>query len=742
MDNIYLIIVVVLMALAVVDLIVGVSNDAANFLNSALGSKAAPRYVILLVASIGIITGVLTSSGMMEVARSGVFYPAMFSFKDIMMLFLAVMITDVILLDLFNTFGLPTSTTVSLVFELLGAAVCVAIFSISQTEGQNMSDLSQYINSGKALLIISGILLSVVIAFFCGTVVMYLTRLIFSFRYQSRMKIAGSLWCGFALTAITYFALFKGLKNTPIFPEEIMFWMQHHPLALMSMLFVGWSVLMFLLNLAKVNTLKIAVLAGTFSLALAFAGNDLVNFIGVSMAGFDSYHIAKAAGSDTIMMGDLAKPVVANMWIILAAGLIMVSTLWTSKKARAVSDTEINLARQDMGVERFGSTSISRAVVRSGVNFSKKYEKYVPERVQRFIETRFRPAPHENNKDRAPFDLIRATVNLTVASLLIAFATSLKLPLSTTYVTFMVAMGTSLADRAWGRESAVYRVTGVLTVIAGWFLTAFIAFTVAFLVALVLMWGGKIAIFIMLGVCVILLLQSALMQRKKMKKQEGKKKQAESKEISSAEAIVDKCVEEVSDTMLKVTNIYTQTLNGLATEDRKLLKNMVRESEELFRTAHERKHEMMPTLLKLQENYVETGHYYVQVVDYLNEVAKALVHITRPSFDHINNNHEGLSKEQIADLETINKKVGNMYSKINHMLEYSAFEQLDDILQMRDDLFDLLAEAIKNQIRRVKAKPTTTRSSILYLTIINETKTMVLQTRNLLKSQKYFVLKQ
>lgn len=743
MDNIYLIVVVVLMALAVVDLIVGVSNDAANFLNSALGSKAAPRYVIMLVASLGIIVGVLTSSGMMEIARSGVFYPSMFSFRDIMMLFLAVMITDVILLDLFNTFGLPTSTTVSLVFELLGAAVCVAIFNISQSDTHTLSDLSQYINSGKALAIISGILLSVVIAFVCGTIVMYVTRLIFSFRYKSRMKIAGSLWCGFALSAITYFALFKGLKDTPLFPEEIMFWMQHHPLALMGILFVGWSVLMFLLNLARVNTLRITVLAGTFSLALAFAGNDLVNFIGVSLAGFDSYHIAKAAGSDTIMMGDLAKQVTANIWMLLAAGLVMVTTLWTSKKAKHVSDTEINLARQDMGIERFGSTSMSRAVVRSAVNFNKKYERYVPERVQRFVETRFRPAPPEvNSKDRAPFDLIRATVNLTVASLLIAFATSLKLPLSTTYVTFMVAMGTSLSDRAWGRESAVYRVTGVLTVIAGWFLTAFIAFSVSFLVAMVLMWGGNVAIFIMLGVCALLLLQGSVMIRNKIRKQENKKVEAESGRISSAEDIVDNCVSEVSETMARVTDIYHQTLSGLATEDRKQLRNMVRESEELFRTAHERKHEMMPTLLKLQENYVETGHYYVQVVDYLNEVAKALVHITRPSFDHINNNHEGLTREQVADLEMINNQVGVIYSRINDMLEHSTFEELDDILQMRDDLLDLLAEAIRNQIRRVKARPTTTRSSILFLTIVNETKTMVLQTRNLLKSQKYFVLKQ
>ena len=740
--DLYLIIVIIMLALAVSGLVVGVANDAVNFLNSALGSKAAPRYIIMTVASVGIIVGAITSSGMMEVARSGVFHPAMFTFTEVMLLFLAVMFTNVILLDIFNTLGMPTSTTVSLVFGLLGAAVGVCVFKISSGTLVTMPDglpatMGDMINTGNAMAIIGGILISVAIAFVCGTVVMYLTRLIFSFRYQTKLRTLGSLWCGIALTAISYFAVFKGLKDAHVISDELMYWMEHHTIELLGILVAGWTVVMFLLNLMKVNILKVTVLAGTFSLALAFAGNDLVNFIGVFVAGVDSYQIVRHTGDIHMLMGDLNKPVVANLLILFISGVVMVVTLWFSKKAKAVSDTEINLARQDVGVERFGSTSLSRAIVRSALNANRNYEKYMPERVQRFAASRF--VPVLNVRDKAPFDLIRATVNLTVASILISMATSLQLPLSTTYVTFMVAMGSSLSDRAWGRESAVYRITGVLTVIAGWFFTALVAFTIAFAVAAALMWGSTIAVVVLTVLCGYLLFQSTVMYGKKVKKEA--EREAQSKVGSEEESIVDRCIREVTETMSKVTTIYNQTLTGLFNEDRKLLKQMVRESEALYQAAHERKHEVLPTLLELQENYVETGHYYVQIADYLDEVAKALVHITRPSFDHINNNHEGFRVDQLEDLRRVNNQVSMIYSKINQMLRTGNYSELDEILHLRDELFDTLAAAIKSQIKRVKAKASTTRSSILYLTIINETKTMVLQSRNLLKSQKYFLQK-
>lgn len=739
MDSMYLIIVGIMMVLAIAGLVVGVANDAVNFLNSALGSKVAPRYVIMIVASVGILVGAITSSGMMEVARSGVFHPEMFTFADVMMLFLSVMFMNVILLDVFNTLGLPTSTTVSLVFGLLGAAVSVSVFKIANSDLHTIADLASYINTGKAMAIISGILLSVAIALVCGTVVMYVTRLIFSYRYQRKIKSVGAIWCGIAVTAISYFAIFKGLKGSSLMDPDVMAWMDTHIMTLLLILFVGWSIIMAILAMCKINILKITVLAGTLSLALAFAGNDLVNFIGVFVAGFDSYENVMINGSGDVntMMGSLNGAVTTHPAILVISGGIMALTLWFSKKSQTVADTEINLARQDAGAERFGSTSVSRAMVRCALNCNKTYEKYTPKRIQRFVSSRFVPIYVPEGAHKAPFDLIRATVNLTVASILISMATSLQLPLSTTYVTFMVAMGSSLADRAWGRESAVYRITGVLTVIAGWFLTALIAFTIAFLVALGLMWGGMIAVVIFAVICGYMLIQSSIIHNRKVKKEA--EREAEEQADAPEQTVIQRCVREVAETMLQVTTIYRQTLIGLFNEDRKLLKQMVRESEELYRVAHERKHEMLPTLLKLQENYIETGHYYVQVVDYINEVTKALVHITRPSFDHINNNHEGLSKEQVADLELVNEKVGEIYQKINMMLENNDFSQLEEILQMRDKLFDTLAAAIKSQIKRVKAKASTTRSSILYLTIINETKTMVLQTRNLLKSQRYFI---
>lgn len=737
MDSIFTIIVVILMALAISGLVVGVANDAVNFLNSALGSKAAPRYVIMTVASVGIMIGAITSSGMMEVARSGVFYPSAFTFNEVMMLFLGVMFANVILLDLFNTFGLPTSTTVSLVFGLLGAAIAVAGVKIASTDTLTFMDLSHFINSGKAMVIISAILVSVVIAFASGSIIMYVTRFIFTFRYHKVFNRFGSLWCGIAFTAITYFAVFKGLKSSGFISAESLEMVSSNLSLSLLIIWAACSVLMFIIqHLFKINILKITILAGTFSLALAFAGNDLVNFIGVPIAGYDSFKIAVAGGGADMMMGDLTKPVVANLTFLVIAGVIMVVTLWFSKKARSVTETELNLAKQDEGTERFGSTLLSRSVVRLALSFNKNYEKAIPAKVQRFIERRFIPLRVEGN-DKAQFDLIRATVNLTVASILISMATSLKLPLSTTYVTFMVAMGSSLADRAWGRESAVYRITGVLTVISGWFLTAVIAFIIALVVTTALMYGGTIAIIAVTMLCAYMLIQSNIMHKKREAKADGIKKRMSGDE--AADDVMNRCIGEVCDTMEKATYIYKETLIGVFNEDRKSLRDLVKESNELFYEARERKYEMLPTLQKLNDNYIATGHYYVQVVDYMSEVTKALVHITRPCFDHIDNNHEGLTKEQVDDLIAINASVANIYDRINVMLRTNDFDDIEEVLGLRDSLFESIASAIKHQLRRIKERSSSTKASMLYLNILTETKTMVLQSRNLLKSQKYFL---
>ena len=432
MENYYLIIVLVLMGLAVLDLVVGVSNDAVNFLNSAIGSKVAPRYIIMIIASIGIVIGATFSSGMMEVARKSIFHPDQFFLPELMMIFLAVMITDVLLLDIFNTFGMPTSTTVSLVFELLGAAVAISLIKISNN-GESFANLSNYINSAKALAIISGILISVVVAFLAGSIIQYITRIIFTFQYEKNFKYFGSIWGGIALTAITYFILMKGVEGSPIIKPEVMAYIKSHTTTILMYMFVLWTVIFQIcISILKWNTLRFVVLVGTFALALSFAGNDLVNFIGVFMAGLKSYqiHIANPGiPADQLLMTDLTKPVATNIFYLMIAGLIMVITLWLSRKARTVTETEINLSRQDTGTERFGSTQLSRSIVRVFRNLSRDTEKVLPKSVNRFLESRFTPVKSTGKRmaDAPSFDLIRASVNLTVASILISSATSLKL---------------------------------------------------------------------------------------------------------------------------------------------------------------------------------------------------------------------------------------------------------------------------------------------------------------------------
>ena len=498
MSEIYTVIVAILGVLAVSGLYVGVSNDAVNFLNSAIGSKAAPMRTILIVASIGIIVGVLTSSGMMEVARNGMFNPGLFTFHEVMMLYLGVMFANIILLDLYNSLGLPTSTTVSLIFCLLGSAIAVSLYKIGNDPAIGISSLGEFINTSRAMGIVSAILLSVVIAFTCGTIVMYISRAIFSFRYAAMLRRIGAFWCGASLTAIVYFALFKGLKSL-LAGHPMILWISDH---LLFSLFVCWivcSLLLWFIQLFKVNILRITILSGTFALALAFAGNDLVNFIGVPVASFDAYRIAHATGDSSMLMGALAENIPANMTFLLIAGGIMLLTLWTSKKAMHVSQTELKLASQDEGSTQVNSSVFSRTIVRVAMQFKAGADRVVPASMRARLERRFEFEDIEHSG--APFDMVRATVNLTTSAMLIAMATSLKLPLSTTYVCFMVAMGSSLADRAWGRESAVYRIAGVMTVIMGWFVTALGGFLIAFVVGLILIYGGTVAFVIVTVLC-------------------------------------------------------------------------------------------------------------------------------------------------------------------------------------------------------------------------------------------------
>ena len=734
MSEIYTVIVGILGILAISGLFVGVTNDAVNFLNSAIGSKAAPMRTILLVASIGIIIGVVTSSGMMEVARSGMFNPGLFTFHEVMMLYLGVMFANIILLDLYNSWGLPTSTTVSLIFCLLGSAIAVSIYKISNTPDLGVGALGQFINTSRAMGIVSAILLSVVIAFTCGTFVMYVSRTIFSFRYTLPFRRFGSMWCGASLTAIVYFAVFKGLKSI-LAGHDFVTMVDNHLLLSLLICWVVCSLLLFFIQRFKINILRITILSGTFALALAFAGNDLVNFIGVPVAGFDAYSIARHSGDSQMLMGVLNDNVPANFLILLAAGAIMILTLWTSKKAMHVSETELSLsaAQGDEGPEQYGSSVMSRTIVRAALNINAGIERVIPPRVRAAVSRRFEYEDIEHSG--APYDMIRATVNLTTSAMLIAIATSLKLPLSTTYVCFMVAMGSSLADRAWGRESAVYRISGVMTVIAGWFITALGGFLIAFAVGLALIYGGTIAFIIVTVLCGYMLIHSNFIKKSKASAAPAA---AGVKPLSSEDIIVN-LRDEVCRTMESATKIYDRTLIAVFKENRKVLRDMVKESNDLFYQSRERKYTLLPTLKKLQSSDVNTAHYYVQVVDYLNEMTKALMHITRPAFEHIDNNHEGLSKEQAKDLMSINDDVESIYRHINQMLRDGDFSEIEMVLTLRDQLFESIAEAIKSELSRINEARSNTKASMLYLTILTETKNMVLQSRNLLKSQQYFL---
>ena len=734
-----LFIVITLALLAVMGIVVGVSNDAVNFLNSAFGSNAAKKNVILSIAASGVMVGVMTSSGMMDVARSGVFYPAMFSYQEIMILFLGMMLSNIILLDIYNSLGLPTSTTVSLVFGLLGSAMAIALYNI--WGGNTDSSLGDFINSGNALGIVSGILISVVLAFFTGHLLMYISRLIFSFRYHKIFSRYGAFWCGITLAGIIYFTVFKGLKSTNLIPEVVKDFVNDNTGTALLLLWLGSSVLLWVLQRCRVNILRVSILAGTFSLALAFAGNDLVNFIGVPYAGYDSYVLAHSADTELTSMVGLSKPTQANILIMCAAGLIMVLTLFMSKKAMRVIETERKLSSQSEEVPTNSEATVaSRGIVRGAIRFNNFLTSITPKPVLRWINERFESLPEEERGD-ANYDLIRATVNLTAAAILISIGTQLKLPLSTTYVVFMVSMGSSLADRAWGRESAVYRITGVTTVIMGWFITALGGFGIALAVTLALVYGGKIAIIGITAICLFLIIKSNFIAKKEEDEEEEESavaKIGDALKRSPEEALIS-YTEHVCSSMEKVTMIYDRTIVAVFKENRRVLRDMVREAEEFYQSTRQQKYELLPLLRNLEDSDVNTGHYYVQVVDYISETSKALLHITRPCYKHVDNNHSGLSKEQVYDLKRINDRVEEIFGQINTMLRTRTFEQMDDVLNKRDEMFDLIDEVMQNQLRRLRDTGGSSSANMLFFNILTETKTIVLHSRNIMKSLEHFV---
>ncbi|MBT8306086.1 MAG: inorganic phosphate transporter, partial [Maribacter sp.] len=584
MDNIYLLMLIALAVLAIADLVVGVSNDAVNFLNSAVGSKAISFRTIMIVASIGIAFGAIFSSGMMEVARKGIFNPGEFMFNEIMFIFMAVMITDILLLDFFNTLGMPTSTTVSIVFELLGAAVAMSMLKI-WGDGGDFSDVVNYINTSKALQIIMGILLSVVFAFSIGAIVQWVSRLLLSHNFEKKAKWIGALFGGVALSAITYFILMKGIKGTTYASQSIDFiggltikdYLEANVWGIILINFILWSLLSYILSVfARMNIYKVIIGVGTFALALAFAGNDLVNFIGVPIAAYQSYEAWVVSGIPATDFGMqvLATKVPTPTLLLFLSGMIMVVTLWFSKKARYVADTEINLSREGEAKERFQPNILSRAIVRMSVNLSKA-SVILPSSVAQKIDAQFNRSTIALSKEKSyempAFDMVRAAVNLMVAGILISIATSYKLPLSTTYVTFMVAMGTSLADRAWGAESAVYRVAGVLNVVGGWFGTAIVAFIASGVILTLISFGKGTAIAVLLLVAILLLVRNFISYNKKSReiKAEDSVRKAES---SSVQGVIEESAANISNVVKRTNKIYTNTINGLARQDLDQLK--------------------------------------------------------------------------------------------------------------------------------------------------------------------------
>ena len=745
--DVYFIMIVALAFLAVGDLVVGVSNDAVNFLNSALGSKAISVRKIMILASLGVLVGSVFSSGMMEVARKGIFNPEMLLFSEIMIIFMAVMITDILLLDFFNTLGLPTSTTVSIVFELLGAAVAVSLIKISGL-GNEFGDLVNYINVEKASQIILGILLSVFIAFSIGALVQFLARTILSYNYEQKSKWVGSIFGGVALTSISYFILMKGIKGTSFAKESfdlldgatISSFLETEVLFISLASFVLLSLVSYILIFSfKVNIYKLIIGVGTFSLALAFAGNDLVNFIGVPIAAWQSYEawIASGVPADMFSMEVLSTKVPTPNLLLFLAGMVMVVTLWISSKAKKVTKTEIDLARQGDTKERFQPNFISRGLVRFSYNLAKYTSLIVPKKLRDNINAQFEVPVVEMSSKKAvelpAFDMIRASVNMMVAAILISIATSFKLPLSTTYVTFMVAMGTSLSDRAWGSESAVYRVAGVLNVIGGWFFTAFIAFTAAGFIALLIHLGGPTAIAILIFAALLILGRNYISHRKDLEEEKNSDAltRAESKSI---QGVIDESSGNMSKASKKIKKIYSQSIQGLAKGDLSGLKKNRKAVSKYSEEIDDLRNDLFYFIKNLDESTIKgASNFYINVLAYLQDIAESLQYISKITYKHINNNHKNLTFNQIRELKEIDSELNNLYDEIQFIFSKNNFKELNKVINKKQELYSSLKQKIDIQISRTKKDESSPKNTTLYFSILIESKDLVEKTMNLLE---------
>ena len=742
MEQIYIIMLIALGVLAIIDLMVGVSNDAVNFLNSAIGSKAISFKTTMIVASLGVLVGALFSSGMMEIARSGIFVPSMFSFDDVMIIFLAVMISDILLLDVFNSLGLPTSTTVSIIFELLGAAVCLALYKI-YTSDETLDHLGMYINTKKASTIVYSILLSVILSFSLGSLIQYISRLIFTFHYEKKLKYFGAIFGGVAISAITFFILIKGLKDVSFISKEQSKWITTHQLLILGVNFAFFLALsQILISYFKVNILKVIILIGTFALALAFAGNDLVNFIGVPIAAFNSYEILQTSGlsGDKLMMGALANDdIVAPFYFLLLAGIVMVVTLWTSKKARSVIETELSLSRQSEGVEKFTPNTASRFIVRFGVYIGQAINVFLPKKLQIKIDSRFINVEKSTKKsnDEPAFDMVRASVNLMVASILIAIGTSLKLPLSTTYVTFMVAMGSSFADRAWDRESAVYRIAGVFKVIGGWFFTAIIAFVLALIMAYILKVGEVFAFVGLLLMLGIMLYKSSRKHKEKVKNEE-EVKSLRREDIGTVKDMITESSAQISKVFRKTSALYSNLVDNLGLEDLAKLKENKKDQKKLEKEIDELKSNVFYLIKNLDDNSVEASKFYILILGYLQDMVQSIDFITSNSYSHVNNNHKRLKFNQIKGLKIIDKQLQQLLLSLEESFKNEDFNTIDHILNDKQILLDTVSELITKQIKTIRTTETSPKNSKLYFALLLEANDLVKSITNLLELFKEF----
>ena len=744
MGDPYILMLVALAILAIVDLVVGVSNDAVNFLNSAIGSKAISVKNIMIIASLGVFFGAVTSSGMMEVARKGIFNPSMFMFQDIMFIFMAVMITDILLLDIFNSLGMPTSTTVSIVFELLGAAVCISLIKISANDAQSFNDIWNYINHETATKIIFGILLSVVVAFSVGAIVQFISRLIYSFNFEKRATYINALFGGFAITAITYFIIIKGMKGTPFY-KDVKHLIEGNTIAIIAGSFFVWSLIsQVLIKVFKVNVLKLIIGIGTFSLAMAFSGNDLVNFVGVPIAAWNSYQEWNASGiaSDAFSMDILADKVPSNIWLLLIAGGIMVFTLWTSSKAQKVIKTGIDLSRQGEGHEKFKPNPLSRIAVRIAMGINNGISFILPKSTIAFVDSKFQKPVIELPKDKTyelpAFDMVRASVNLIVAGILISIATSMKLPLSTTYVTFMVAMGTSLADRAWGRESAVYRVAGVLNVIGGWFLTAITAFLAAALIAYLISWD-MVMIPILLALVAFLIGRNTLIHRKKSKNVK-KQQYIERAELITINGVIEESSDHIAEVATRVNKLYTNVVNDLTNHDLNKLRKTDKHVGKLNDEIDNLKDGVFYFIKSLDETSVQASRFYIMVLGYLQDAAQSISYISRASYKHVNNNHKNLKKGQLKDLKGIDNQLTGLLSKITNIFENRTFENLNIVLIEKQALLNDVSASIEKQVARIRTNETSPKNTTLYFSVLLETKDLVKALMNLLETYEEFYI--